>query len=170
MEEIEEQEKSKKVKKASSITSLEENVAIQKEKVSDLTEEHTLWARILGLIISPDHHGSGKSSSESWVSFFERLLGQPIRGVPLKFQVPADHPIDFEDVVVEVSTHIASLKSMLSKHKAIYENKQKTLENRQQRHKRIEERERAKVEKILDMRATGKDKEVKEKKKILGLL
>lgn len=124
-----------------------------------------LWHSVLSKIVSHEHHGSKKEPGTTWLQYFEQVTGAKIADAPVLFE-SAD--MTYENTILCLSTHISLLRKESEKFEKQMENLNKRISKRKTAVEKREHRVKSKLEKIIEIKRTGKEEEVAEQKRHHG--
>lgn len=123
----------------------------------------SLWEKLLTMIVTPGpQHGSTKEAATDWITFFQDSLGEEIPDAPLIFQ---QSNMEFPQVIVVVSTHIATLQNEKQVNATKASNALKRVEWANQRAERRARKATAKAEALVEVTLSGRQEEIDEKKR-----
>lgn len=167
LEERNEKAKEKSLNRGSSLDSMEAELGHLVTRLQSCEGNLDLWKAILRLLVSPIHHDVCNNHEKSWVELFQQLSEKDIPDPPVKF-LASSSMLPYEDVIVEVSSHISFLKGAVDKAKKSANNKEKSLELSKAKAERRDMKMKRKAEQLIENKETGKDVELDENKKSLS--
>lgn len=152
IEALNEKHKKQDLKRKESHEALKTKVEELHSKWDHVARKLALWEKVLGVLLTPEGHGSNKPDDQTWTDYFQDKIGQVIDEAPIHF---AQSALSFQQVIVGISTFIEDLRKSTVAAEKQKNNVHKRMKKRESRVANSESKAKRKADKISDLHECG---------------